>query len=142
FVLFFFFKVDREQSKGGDETGLNGILLSCVNTTTFEVVKQITSSVGPWGTWTPIQWCPGGFLSTFCLCVEPKQGNEDDTAADNIIFGCTVPHIVMGNGLERGLYGAWSDTCTEGINGINIRLEKPKGIGDDTSVNDVLFNCA
>uniref|UniRef100_A0A8C5MBE6 Vitelline membrane outer layer protein 1 homolog n=1 Tax=Leptobrachium leishanense TaxID=445787 RepID=A0A8C5MBE6_9ANUR len=135
----FSLKVEREQGNG-DDTALNGISLYCVNTN-FQVVKTITSSVGQWGDWKPVQWCPSGYLQAFCLRVEGSQGRGDDTAANNIKFKCSSGEIIEGNGLHWGNYGAWSDTCHQGINGLNIKLEKPQGDGDDTSVNDVQFNC-
>ncbi|XP_073727103.1 vitelline membrane outer layer protein 1 homolog [Misgurnus anguillicaudatus] len=74
---------------GGDDTALNGIRLHCIYPTTDTSAPQksyatVQSEAGSWGEWTKIQWCPGGFLTSFQLRVEPPQGNGDDTAVNNI----------------------------------------------------------
>uniref|UniRef100_A0A8C5Q602 Vitelline membrane outer layer 1-like protein n=1 Tax=Leptobrachium leishanense TaxID=445787 RepID=A0A8C5Q602_9ANUR len=134
-------KVEREQGRG-DDSALNGISLSCVNTTTFLTVKEITSSVGPEGDWTDIQWCPGSYLQAFCLRVEGRQDKGDDTAANNIKFRCTNGIELEGEGMYWGSWGDWSDSCSSGIDGILTRLEEDMGNEDDTELNDAQFHCA
>lgn len=129
----------------GDDTALNGISLFCINkgasapNTDFAVVK---SDTGSWGTWTDPKWCKAGKLMSFQLFVEPPQGNGDDTAANNIMFQCSGGDTVVGGGLAWGSWGGWSKYCTgTGICGIQTKIERPQGSGDDTALNDVRFFC-
>lgn len=95
-----------------------------------------------WGEWTKIQWCPGGFLTSFQLRVEPPQGNGDDTAVNNIRFVCSSADILVGFGTCWGDWGDWSNKCQgKGICGIMTMVEEPQGIGDDTALNNVLMFC-
>ncbi|KAG9266125.1 hypothetical protein AMEX_G20630 [Astyanax mexicanus] len=129
----------------GDDTALNGIRLFCINkgasapNPDFAVVK---SDTGSWGTWTDPKWCKAGRLMSFQLFVEPPQGNGDDTAANNIMFLCSGGDEVVGSGLAWGSWGGWSKCCTgTGICGIQTKVERPQGSGDDTALNDVRFLC-
>ncbi|KAG8430996.1 hypothetical protein GDO86_019592 [Hymenochirus boettgeri] len=133
-------RVEPEQGIG-DDTSLNGIRLHCVRCHFPHREKTISSNCGQWGTWGPIQWCPYGFLSTFSLRVEEFQGQLDLTAANNIKFKCSDNSTLEGDGLSWGIYGAWSSSCLYGICGIRTKIQKPQGIRDDTSLNDVQFAC-
>uniref|UniRef100_A0A8C5MBH2 Vitelline membrane outer layer protein 1 n=1 Tax=Leptobrachium leishanense TaxID=445787 RepID=A0A8C5MBH2_9ANUR len=137
------FKLKVEPRQGpGDDTALNGISLSCVDPD-FQLIKEVTSTVGPWGVWSSVYWCPNGYLQAFCLRVEKSQGAGDDTAANNIMFKCTGGQIIEGNGLNFGNYGDWSDSCVYGIDGVKSRVEPSQGgIKDDTALNDAQFRCA
>ncbi|XP_068128163.1 vitelline membrane outer layer protein 1 homolog [Hyperolius riggenbachi] len=135
-------KVEGGQG-GGDDTALNGIELSCTDHQSFDPRAAITSTVGRWGDWRGIQWCPSGqIMLRFSLKVEqPLGGIEDDTAANSISFQCSDGTVLYGDGGPWGEYGDWSDTCESGICGIITRVEKSQGSGDDTSLNDVQFSC-
>ncbi|KAM9450369.1 vitelline membrane outer layer protein 1 homolog [Clarias gariepinus] len=132
----------------GDNTALNGIRLHCVNSHRgsgpYSDYATVQSDTGSWGKWTDIQWCNSGMLQSFQLRVEPYQGTMwDDTAANNIKFKCSGDdEEIKGAGMSWGDWGSWSDPCTgTGICGIQTIVEEPKGVGDDTALNDVRFYC-
>ncbi|KAL2101282.1 hypothetical protein ACEWY4_003043 [Coilia grayii] len=131
-------QVERSQSIG-DDTALNGIALICKQRSPMPGIY--VRSTGPYGDWTPNQYCPRGRLDAFQLRVEPPQGLGDDTAANNIRFHCSDGHTLEGKGLSWGQYGAWSPTCPLGICGLQTKIEGKQGAGDDTALNDVKFIC-
>uniref|UniRef100_A0A672S719 Vitelline membrane outer layer protein 1 homolog n=1 Tax=Sinocyclocheilus grahami TaxID=75366 RepID=A0A672S719_SINGR len=135
----FCFKVEDPLGRG-DDTALNGIRLHCVEI--FQGSSHSYPSVQSDGRWTDIKWCPSGFLTAFQLRVEKSQGDGDDTAANNIMFKCSGGPLLQGDGTRWGDWGRWSQTCEgKGICGIKTRLEKPRGQGDDTALNDVRMFC-
>ena len=78
------------------------------------------------------------------------KGKGDDTAANFVNFRCR--HLRGINEVElrqypgHGFWGdfwGWSSTCYWGsaICGLETRIERRQGSGDDTSLNDVIFHC-
>ncbi|XP_028581441.2 vitelline membrane outer layer protein 1-like [Podarcis muralis] len=117
-----------------DDTSLNGIRLICTDG------SEIQSAVGPYGTWTKAEICPGGRLISYSLRVLGYQNIMDDTAADNIRFSCENGGVLTGYSTDWGTYGPWSQQCTNGaICGMVTRIDR--GYEDNTGLNDVIFYC-
>uniref|UniRef100_A0AAY5ET11 Vitelline membrane outer layer 1 homolog b n=1 Tax=Electrophorus electricus TaxID=8005 RepID=A0AAY5ET11_ELEEL len=92
-----------------------------------------------WGKWTDIKWCKSGMLMSLQLHVEPFQGTWDDTAANNIKFKCSGGEELQGSGTA---WGSWSYTCAgKGVCGIETIVEEPRGLADDTALNDAWLYC-
>ncbi|KZS07489.1 Uncharacterized protein APZ42_028601 [Daphnia magna] len=122
-------------------TPLNGIAFKCLSSNIW-----ITSSVGPWGGYGRDFICPTGTYITQCqLRVESRQGSGccgcDDTAANNLNCKCSNNDIMNGDGTEWGDWMAFSRNCSTGICGLQTRVERSQGIGDDTALNDAIFMC-
>lgn len=78
------------------------------------------------------------------------KGNSDDSAGNYVNFHCRS--LKGGNEAELrqfpgygfwGTFGGWSSSCADGtaICGLETKIEKNQGSGDDTALNDVLFHC-
>ncbi|KAA0719671.1 Vitelline membrane outer layer protein 1 -like protein [Triplophysa tibetana] len=146
------FSLKVEQPQGvvlfGDETGLNGIRLHCIDSSksssgTYEHYSTVQSDVGSWGQWTNITWCSGGFLTSFQLRVEEFGIWIDNTASNNIRFTCSgTGQVLEGSGTPWGNWGDVSNKCEgKGICGIQTNVDVPQGMFDDTAVNDVCMYC-
>ncbi|KAG9463304.1 hypothetical protein GDO78_022027, partial [Eleutherodactylus coqui] len=94
-----------------------------------------------WGEWTPVTWCPNGYPISFSLIVEKPQGDGDDTAVNNLLMECSDYTILESCGNPWGYGEGWSGKCPRGICGIQAKVEKSQGDGDDTALNDVKFEC-
>ena len=67
-------QIEEKQGSRGDDTAMNGIRLLCAPSTGDAFGGQVTSGVGPWGTWRGDARCRNGyFLSAFTLQVEGRQ---------------------------------------------------------------------
>jgi hypothetical protein len=103
---------------------------------------QIFLSDFSWGEWGKEFMCPNGTRITQCqLCVEPDQGDGDDTAANNLNCKCSNGETLFGDGTNWGSWNGWTTTCDKGICALQTRVEKPQENGDDTALNDVIFTC-
>ncbi|XP_068130021.1 vitelline membrane outer layer protein 1 homolog [Hyperolius riggenbachi] len=126
-----------------DDTAMNGIMLHCTKPGSFHIAQSISSSVGSWGNWGPVLWCPNGYFDRFKLKVERYQLFIDNTAVNRLTFRCSDNTILEGNGLDWGTYGIWSDICYKGISGIRTRVLRNRGVfGDDMALLDVQFLCS
>lgn len=122
---------------GGDDTALNGICLYCSDG------KTICSGSNGWGSWTRSGTCNEGFLGAN-FKVEDQQGGGDDTSANELLLEC-------GTGLSNthaggGGWGRWLGykRCANNnqrICGIQTRIERFQGDGDDTALNGVDLKC-
>ncbi|XP_028818387.1 vitelline membrane outer layer protein 1-like [Denticeps clupeoides] len=136
FARGFSVKVERAQG-GGDDTALNGVRLYCSG----RPQVYVESTVAPWGHWTSDKICSSGKLTAFQLRVEAKQGDGDDTAANNVRFRCSNGEVMEGDGTSWGSWGLWSTECEKGVCGIQTMVEPEQGTGDDTALNDLMLNC-
>ncbi|XP_069505881.1 vitelline membrane outer layer protein 1-like [Ambystoma mexicanum] len=136
------FAIKVESPQGyADDTSLNGLQLVCA-TPTYNYMNSVSYEVVRAGVWGPISWCPGGVMISFSLRVQPYQGAvTDDTAANNIRFYCSDEAIIEGCGGNLGSYGGFSASCMKGMCGLQVRIELPQPIVDDTGMNDVRIFC-
>ncbi|XP_076137731.1 vitelline membrane outer layer protein 1-like [Alosa pseudoharengus] len=135
----FSLRVERSVGKH-DDTALNGIRLFCKHIT-YPIEDIMVESPGHWGDWTSKQACGSGYLDSFQLRVEARQGKGDDTAANNMNVHCSSGDILHGDGTGWGSWGRWSSRCPNGVCGMQVKVEGPQGRGDDTALNDVRMIC-
>eukprot|EP00092_Neocalanus_flemingeri_P004401 GFUD01004734.1.p1 GENE.GFUD01004734.1~~GFUD01004734.1.p1 ORF type:complete len:1003 (-),score=126.99 GFUD01004734.1:84-3092(-) len=130
-------QIEGTQGKG-DDTALNTIQLRCNDGT------SITSSTGPWGSWTGYTSCNSGYMQGVQLRSESEQGKGDDTAVNGLRFACNDGHGWRTAG--SGHWGSWGvgPVCPSGsaVYGIKTRVEGTQGKGDDSVLNDAIFYCA
>ncbi|KAM5273521.1 vitelline membrane outer layer protein 1 homolog [Ctenodactylus gundi] len=139
FANGFSVKVEPPQGIPGDDTALNGIRLHCARGNAEHVVE---SQSGRWGAWSEPLWCPGSsFLVAFTLRVEAAVTPGDNTAANNVRFRCSDGVELEGPGLSWGEFGDWSDSCPKGACGLQTKIERPRGLRDDTALNDLRVFC-
>ncbi|XP_058903991.1 vitelline membrane outer layer protein 1 homolog isoform X2 [Kogia breviceps] len=111
-------------------------------TLVIELTNETPSSAPRWGAWSEPLWCPaGGFLVAFSLRVEAPVTPGDNTAANNVRFRCSDSTELQGPGLSWGDFGDWSEPCPKGVCGLQTKIEQPRGLRDDTAVNDERFFC-
>jgi hypothetical protein len=95
-----------------------------------------------WGAWSEPLWCLGGsYLVAFSLRVEVPKTPGDNTAANNVRFRCSDGTELEGPGLSWGDFGDWSDPCLKGACGLQTKIERPRGLRDDTALNDARVFC-
>ncbi|XP_028911246.1 vitelline membrane outer layer protein 1 homolog [Ornithorhynchus anatinus] len=138
----FSLKVEPPQGGSLDDTALNGIRLHCTRGNSKLNAHVVESKSGRWGSWSEPEWCPGGgFLQAFSLRVESPAGLGDDTAANDVRFRCSGGAVVAGPGLGWGRFGPWSNPCPKGVCGLQTKVDPPRGLQDDTALNDARFFC-
>ncbi|XP_067279952.1 vitelline membrane outer layer protein 1 homolog isoform X1 [Pseudorasbora parva] len=137
------FSIRVDKSVAGDKSALNGIRLLCADWSkgVLRDMIPIESHSGFWGDWTNVKVCPSGYFTAFQLRVQSPQLG-DDTAANNVRFGCTDGAELEGDGTSWGDWGNWSPACWgTGICGIMTKVEDRQGTGDDTALNDARMYC-
>ena len=139
-------KVQAVLGLHNDDTSLNAIRLRCSDKT---VLKSLE---GPYGDWLPEQTIThSNYFNGAKIRQERFQGHgsRDDTAANGLKLYTDVGDVVSPG---DGWWGDWSDlvTCPKGtgIVGFKTRVEPNYGNGryategDDTALNDVMFQCS
>lgn len=162
--------VDTSITHLGDDTALNNIQLLCaagektsdseLDEKTSELdektseLDEKTSYLGKsdapaWAEWGDLVACPENeFLVSYAIRVEPDQGSGDDTAANDVRFGCSGSEDSSDIPLESyngEIWGEWSKpaSCPQGeaICGFQARIESQQVDGDNTALNDLKFKC-
>ena len=133
-----------------DDLGLTGYKVRCYYPHDGLYSNTQKSQIEP-GDWMPAQSCPVDYyMVAFSIRVQPPQGDDDDTAVNNIKFICRGPGLngtskvtVTGNGLDLGDWGEWGDECDVGtaVCGKKLAMDKYDGGDDETAVNDIKFMC-
>jgi hypothetical protein len=130
--------------RGDDDTALNGIRLKCGTRVRDQVIKEITSSTGPWGGWEDAGLCYQGYVIGAKLRIEPWQGGGDDTGAVDAEFLCS-DRLETLTGTTHHPWGGWTEfqICPAGsaICGLKTKVEANQAGGDDTALNDAVFYC-
>lgn len=136
YVYGYNLKVEKKQGSD-DDTGLNEIQLYCFGGPT------LSSKFGPCGDWGTAKYCDYTMpVKGFKIKIEPKQGDGDDTAANDVSLYCS-------NGSEihvdrKSNWGNWSEDfkCVDKsyVVGLITRVEDPF-YGDDTALNGVRLIC-
>lgn len=158
-------KVEASRGPDGDDTAVNGIKLYCTNVKGTRT-SNITSKVGPWGTWREGTNCPvSSFIQSVAMKYEKHATDIDDTGTTSIRFKCTNGALIQASGTMK--WGTWGpfikcpskelriDTKNKegkivtivkmfqtAVNGIRTRVERSLGDGDDTALNGVEYSCA
>ena len=136
----------QPNQKNLDDTALNGIQLACTN---GMYTKQIPGVFGVWKKWV---FCGGTlknastkFVVGFNFRSQGGQGvKKDDTSGNNVKMQCNDGSELDGGGLD---WGTWDSKtykkCSFGYQfcGVQSRIEKNQGNGDDTGMNQMKFLC-
>lgn len=133
FVGAFEVKVERNV-RGGDDTGLNGVKVLCMDLEGKEH-EWVTSKVGEFGIWRGRKNCKNGLATGFKLRSEPNQHRGDDVAGVDMAIYCTnidgSKTEMIGSGLHS--WGDWSSEqhcpSNTGICGIKTQVEGSQGRG-------------
>lgn len=146
FAYQFSKKVEQSQ-RGGDDTALNGVSLDCKHPANNASSYRVTSAEGQWGAWEPNSSCPSGsYLVGASLRIEPSQGNGDDTGGVDVKFWCSDINRTVITTPTALNWGEWREPqfCPAGsvISSLATRIEASQAGGDDTALNDVLFECS
>ena len=138
-------RLRSEHKQGsGDDTALNDITLLC----SFKQgpdYSYIHNKGGPYGTWlgTVASSSFSDPVVGYSLQIEPKQGGDDDSAANNLALYTKNGVALIGQTFTS--WGVWqtANYCPQGwaVVGFVTRVEDPQGSDDDTSLNGVRMFC-
>lgn len=144
-----------EASQGGglyyghDDTSLNSVRLLCKHATNG-ATEWVSSHDGIWGDWKSPAQCPGtgNYLRSAQMRLESFQGggNADDTAANDVQFGCTrsTGYVHAPGAHTWGDWGDWNQCPNNtAVCGLQIQFEGSQGGGvfDDTAMNGIRLHC-
>jgi hypothetical protein len=144
------FSVRNEPPQGsGDDTALNAVAMTCASKTGANLAT-IWAHLGYWGSWSNWAMCskPNYQIVGVRAAIEPGQGLGDDTAMNALEVCCGLPESysceITSTGVDNG-WGAWTPWAWCPINtaacGLQVKVESPQGIGDDTALNGVNVVC-
>ena len=132
---------------GGDDTSLNSVRLLCKHVTSG-ATEWVSSYDGLWGTWRSVAQCPGtgNYLRSAQMRLEGSQGggNADDTAANDVQFGCTrsAGYVHAAGAHTWGNWSNWQQCPNDtAVCGLQIKFEGSLGNGDDTAMNGIEMRC-
>ena len=130
-------RLERKQGNG-DDSALNTICLQC------STGGEICSRRGFWGDWARSSTSSDGFNKAN-LSFEPNQGGGDDSAANQLILYNTDTGSRSYTTGQPNFWGHWlgSQRCPTGerICGLQTRVERTQGRGDDSALNGVILQC-
>ncbi|XP_077326865.1 vitelline membrane outer layer protein 1-like [Lithobates pipiens] len=126
------------------------VTLTLLHTTLIHGIQEINvNNGGGWGSWEWMDVCPSNTVATgFDLKVEPFQGGGDDTALNSIKLLCTKPGdrtVQLEITSKEAGWGSWTGIrwCPSGfLIRFALQVEWPQGKGDDTAVNNIMFQCS
>ena len=138
-----------------DDHGTSAVELACTYPADGTVAGTVTSSQDLVGDWLAAVRCPSDyFLVGFRIRVLSSQGGSrytgDDLSVTDIHFRCRGPgltgniHVgISGDGMNRGNWGDWSNTCDPGeaICAIQVKMEDCSTQIDCSTINDAKFTC-
>jgi len=133
------FALKSQRNQGAlDDTALNGIRLSCRR------AGYISSATQKWGRWTETNMCYGSKNPIIGFDIKIERSSHDHTAANQVDVYCKNGKML--GGLSNTSWGTWSPVlkCPSGmaVMGIQTRVERDQGRGDDTALNGVKLLCA
>jgi hypothetical protein len=153
-------ELKSEASVGtGDDTALNGVRLSCYDSSLSYMGLGDTYSSGEFGSWHPrAVTSPYGIGNPFVggrMKIEGSQGSgDDDTAANQVAL--TAMNGVESVALAATSWGTWNAPhplptndpnkfkcpANTAVCGVQVRREDHMGIhGDDTALNGIRLAC-
>ena len=141
------FEIRYEKNQGsGDDTGLNGLYLSCYSGD--EKVTEVGTS-GPWGNESgSSKFCHHGYATAAQLKAE--SNTADDTSINSVDMLCKSPKNTSGSGSwmtpsKSSPWGSWlkAKHCPSGyaINGFDIKIDSNNGANDDAGATKIDFSC-
>ena len=131
-------RIEPSQGVGNDNTGLNGIQLSCNDGSVSERI------IGLFGDWLDWVYCKdGAFVHAFdVLSLDVISPIGDNTGANNVKMMCSNGEELIVDGLDFGTWeGYKSCPAVSYLCGVQAQIQKNQQDGDDRAVNRIEFQC-